>query len=454
MASYDPSSAAYWDTSGSNWQREGNFFKGQTPINREQLLPDFFNQPIGYRLMNNGKQSQKIFYNGVQYNSYDEGKTFTPWIFSDNPGWLEKAVSFIAPAAFAAVGGPLGAAAFTATQGGNLEDVAKSALMTYAAQNLVPASPASADASFIAADAAQLSAQGLGEAQVASTLAASGVSSQAAATAAALAANNASVANITKDLTTLSKDTSLMSTVQDTVPFETTAVTQPTDIFKDTTVDTSPVDYSLGGINAPRIEDMGAAQGIQVPAINEPVTVGTTPIDYSLNIPSVPFEGLQMPTIPNLESMGGGQGLSVTVPGGTVAEGGFVPTGTLPALGDPTSFINDPTAIDKAIAEGGTTSGLTQDQFTNILKGLKGLFAMGAINQAMPTAQPNQPLAFTAPTQKPPTYSPEYFQQVQQGYNQLLPNQPKDVATPLQNWYNTPYSGKPDSVTAKLFGVI
>ena len=33
-------------------------------------------------------------------------------------------------------------------------------------------------------------------------------------------------------------------------------------------------------------------------------------------------------------------------------------------------------------------------------------------------------------------------------------NQPRDVATPLQNWYNTPYSGKPDSVTAKLFGVI
>ena len=312
---------------------------------------------------------------------------------------------------------------------------------------------AGADAAFIAADASQLAAQGLGEAQIASTLTASGASIQAAEAAAALAANNASAAEITKGLNTLSKDVALTSPVQDTVPFETPAA-QPTDIFKDTTVDTSPVDYSLTGTGAPRLDTMNGVQGLQVPAISEPVTVATTPIDYSLNVPSVPFEGLQMPTIPNLDSMGGGQGLSVTVPGGTVAEGGFVPTGTLPALGDPTSFINDPTAIDKAIAQG-TTPGMTQDQFTNVLKGLKGLFGAAALsNIAAPTPNNVNPSVFSAPTQRPPTYSPEYFQQVQQGYNQLLPTQPKDVATPLQNWYNSSYSGAPDSVTAKLFGVI
>ena len=84
------------------------------------------------------------------------------------------------------------------------------------------------------------------------------------------------------------------------------------------------------------------------------------------------------------------------------------------------------------------------------MRGLLTSLLSGANQPAVQQRQNN----FVAPTQGVPTYSPEYFQQVQQGYNQLLPNQPRDVATPLQNWYNTPYSGKPDSVTAKLFGVI
>lgn len=243
------------------------------------------------------------------------------------------------------------------------------------------------------------------------------------------------------------------TSAQDAAPFETPAA-QPTDIFKDTTVDTSPVDYSLTGTGAPRLDTMNGVQGLQVSAISEPVTVATTPIDYSLNVPSVPFEGLQMPTIPNLDSMGGGQGLSVAVPGGTVAAGGFVPTGTLPALGDPTSFINDTTAIDKAIATPPTPTGLSKEQFLSLLKGLTGLFGTAAVANGASPSNTQTVTPFVAPTQRPPTYSPEYFQQIQQGYNQLLPTQPKDVATPLQNWYNSSYSGAPDSVTAKLFGVI
>lgn len=49
-------------------------------------------------------------------------------------------------------------------------------------------------------------------------------------------------------------------------------------------------------------------------------------------------------------------------------------------------------------------------------------------------------------------FSPEYYQQIQQYYNAYMPEQPKDVATPLQQWYETKFV--PDaSVTAKLFGV-
>ena len=49
-------------------------------------------------------------------------------------------------------------------------------------------------------------------------------------------------------------------------------------------------------------------------------------------------------------------------------------------------------------------------------------------------------------------YSPEYYQQLQQYYNAYMPTQPKDVATPLQQWYETEFT--PDAgVTNKLFGV-
>ena len=98
-------------------------------------------------------------------------------------------------------------------------------------------------------------------------------------------------------------------------------------------------DYSLA-TGAPVIPDMGA-QGIQVPTITELVDVVGQPVDYSLPIPSSGL-GLQMPTAPNLDSMGGGQGLVIPVDGGVITEAGFIPDTYVPDLGDPNSFINQP----------------------------------------------------------------------------------------------------------------
>lgn len=64
--------------------------------------------------------------------------------------------------------------------------------------------------------------------------------------------------------------------------------------------------------------------------------------DYGFTTVDTPTEGLKMPTSPNIDDMGGGQGLTVKVPGGEVSESGFTAEGTLPALGDPESFINKP----------------------------------------------------------------------------------------------------------------
>jgi hypothetical protein len=67
-------------------------------------------------------------------------------------------------------------------------------------------------------------------------------------------------------------------------------------------------------------------------------------------------QGLQVPTTPGLSSMGGGQGLTVPVAGGTVSQLGFVPSNATPVLGDPRSFINNPTLLDRAVF---TTDSLT-----------------------------------------------------------------------------------------------
>lgn len=62
-------------------------------------------------------------------------------------------------------------------------------------------------------------------------------------------------------------------------------------------------------------------------------------------LPGASGEGLQLPTMPGLPDMGGGQGITIPVTGGTVGEGGFVPDNAVPVLGDPNSFINDPNVI-------------------------------------------------------------------------------------------------------------
>jgi uncharacterized protein YpmB len=48
-------------------------------------------------------------------------------------------------------------------------------------------------------------------------------------------------------------------------------------------------------------------------------------------------------------------------------------------------------------------------------------------------------------------YSPDYFSQVQSNYNSLMPGVPRDVASPLQQWYSTEFNPGA-SVTGSLFG--
>ena len=110
-----------------------------------------------------------------------------------------------------------------------------------------------------------------------------------------------------------------------------------------------PVDYSLlGGANLPTpAPGMGGGTGI---------------IEGSSGM------GLQQPTMPNLGGMGGGQGLTVPVAGGTVGQLGFTPSGATPSIGSPKSFINDPNVLGTDVIAQGTPSTISLSDATRALR--------------------------------------------------------------------------------------
>lgn len=83
--------------------------------------------------------------------------------------------------------------------------------------------------------------------------------------------------------------------------------------------------------------------------------------------------------------------------------------------------------------------GLTDAQMLNLLKGgiglLGGLGGAAALTNTGGTGMNPAGL----PTQLPPMYTGDYFTKVQQNYNQLLPAVPRDVASPLRDWYLSQY---------------
>lgn len=75
---------------------------------------------------------------------------------------------------------------------------------------------------------------------------------------------------------------------------------------------------------------------------NADLTLG--PVDYGLNPVNTGGLGVQLPSMPALNSMNGGQGLTTNAFGelGEVGAKGLTPVNAVPDLGDPKSFINNP----------------------------------------------------------------------------------------------------------------
>ena len=108
-------------------------------------------------------------------------------------------------------------------------------------------------------------------------------------------------------------------------------------------------DYSLG----PKSD----GQGFQITAPPEVFNP-----DGSVNYDLLDYDrlsqlGMDMPKSPNLDSMGGGQGLRIPVQGGYITEQGFTPEGYTPDLGDPNSFINQPAPGGDVSIQGALNAG-------------------------------------------------------------------------------------------------
>lgn len=246
------------------------------------------------------------------------------------------------------------------------------------------------------------------------------------------------------------------------------------------------IDYSLAnGTQMRQLTDMGGAQGLQAGTsanlanmggaqgftfnVGAPVTTIAEAVD-AINTMNGTFNAA------NLDSMGGGQGLTYQTPTGVVTQGGLIPTGGLTGnnnvigetgvnkaynigngIGDALAVVDtgvyDPTkgmlssAVTGINADGtsvtkttSTNTGsildnLTTGQIANIIAGIGGIVGGTAITSGKGTGGGVGAL----PTQGVPLNTADYYRAIQQNYNRLLPAVPRDVATPLAQWYNSQY---------------
>ena len=133
------------------------------------------------------------------------------------------------------------------------------------------------------------------------------------------------------------------------------------------------------------------------------------------------------------------------------ALGADVTTNTARELAAANSAAN--TALTNTAATTAST-GLTASQIANLAKaGINVAGLLGVINAVtnMGGGGGNTSTPITYSGGGGGGYSPEYFSQLQSNYNSLMPNVPRDVASPLQNWYSTQFNPGA-SVTGSLFG--
>lgn len=94
--------------------------------------------------------------------------------------------------------------------------------------------------------------------------------------------------------------------------------------------------------------------------------------------------------------------------------------------------------VNSSVVSGaGAGTSLTPSQISNLVKAGIGLVGTNAVG-GMLTGTGGGGVG-ALPTQNVPQYSPGYYNAIQQYYNSYMPEMPRDVATPLQQWYESKY---------------
>lgn len=269
------------------------------------------------------------------------------------------------------------------------------------------------DAAFLAADAAQLAAQGLTESQIASTLGSYG-SSAASNLAASMAANGLDVGTMTQQLGNLGTNTGLVSQTGSSADF----------LAADALQLQGQVGNNFAAIEqnliASGVDPLVAADISQQLAFNPGLTQADLATNLSNSFGNNIYDVNMAATYPT-SSLPGSGGLLSDVAGS--------------AAGVTAASVGTTTGAPAATTGSGT--GLSTSQIANLIKAGVGL--VGAGGAASLAGGGGSNASFQAPTQQVPTNSPEYYNQLQQYYNAYLPQTPRDVVTPLQQWYNSSY---------------
>jgi hypothetical protein len=276
------------------------------------------------------------------------------------------------------------------------------------------ADPGITERQFAIADAKQLADQGLSTAQIKDTLTAGGYSE----------------AIVDRAVTAVTPP-----------PVTTATTTPPTGAVSTPVIDNAAV--NITGAAAPSIDTSGLLGGLVTTptAVSTPVTDGGT-VKITDKAPTVTPEAINTiaATIPTLVAPP-----TVTTPpvtaDPTVTVTADRPVVTPPAINAITAAIpavvTPPPVTTPPTTEPPKKNDLnvTDDQLINILKAL-GLF--GTLGVTAASGGTNTPVT-GIPTQTPPMYTDDYFTKVQQNYNSLLPAVPRDVASPLRDWYTSQY---------------
>lgn len=300
------------------------------------------------------------------------------------------------------------------------------------------------DAQFIAADAAQLAAQGIPAPQIEQVLRAGGVNTAVAAVAADAASSGMNVSQIAQDITSGNRGLFTEAISQAPVtPAE--VVTSPEGLQTVTVPAAAPV---------ASISDIVAA--IPSAVLPQPVT----PI-----VDMAPLEpvGLMAPEAPQAVEVTGTQQqapvdnvLAAVAPLTTIVPPAATPPNevvevtakkeepvSLPTTGVSTDLPSDLSGggletADQAARTEKQDTGLTLKDLYTALQALGALSSTGLFGGG---GGGGTQRSFVAPTATVPMGNADYYNAVQQYYNTYMPQTPRDVATPLQQWYEGKFGG-------------